>query len=98
MRGLSVVLAQAIARGQCRFARPNAQKKPEVIDGKDVDSLTPMVVYWNADNVHKEYSDTRKTIPCMYLFETNLDYFDQVIGYACRTSIARTPTSCSGIT
>ena len=40
-----------------------------------------MMVYWNADKIHKEYLDSRKTIVCVYLFETNLDYFIQVIGY-----------------
>jgi hypothetical protein len=76
-----VVLSQATAQGQCRFARPNSLKKPEVINGEDVCSLTPMVVYWKADNIHEEYSDTRTTIPCVHLFETNLDYKSQVIGY-----------------
>ena len=79
-RGLSVVLSQAIARGQCLFARPNSLKKPEVINGEDVDSLSPMVVWWNSQHVSTEYEDSRKSIPCTNLFETNHDYFSKVIG------------------
>jgi hypothetical protein len=79
-RGLIVMLAQASERDQCRLAEPDTLNKPMGIEGSDVDSLVPLVVWWKSQDIGKEYSDARKTISCMNLFETNEEYFLNVIG------------------
>ena len=62
-RGLIVMMAQAIARGQCLFSEPDSMRKPVAIEGDDVDSLAPMLVWWKSQGINKEYSDSRKTFP-----------------------------------
>ena len=44
-RDLTVMLAQSIARGQCFFSEPDVLRKPAAIEGDDVDSLAPMLVW-----------------------------------------------------
>ena len=79
-RGLIVMLAQALAQGQCHFAEPDQMRRNTKIDAKDVDTLTPMLVWWNTQEINQEYVDARKTISCVDLFETNEECFIKVIG------------------
>ena len=45
-----------------------------------VDSLVPMLVWWNAELISREYANSRKAITCAELFETNEECFKKVIG------------------
>ena len=63
------MLAQALAQGQCYVANPDRMKKPVRIDANDVDTLTPMLVWWNTQEINQEYVDARKTIACVDLFK-----------------------------
>jgi hypothetical protein len=80
-RGLLVLLAQAFARGQCFFANPStSMRTPTLIEGGEVETLVPMLVRWKHQDIAKEYAESRKTISCADLFETNEEYFRKVIG------------------
>ena len=79
MRGLIVMLAQALSKGQCYFAHPDKHKKPVKDDAGDVDYIAPMLVSWNQQEISREYEGAKKTISCMDLFETNEEYLIKVI-------------------
>ena len=80
MRGLSVLLAQMTASGDCLFTAPDdPAKRVQSIDGADVSVLSPMPMWWNSGDIWSEFAKATKTIACAELFATNEDYFRKVI-------------------
>ena len=80
LRGLAVLLFQAISEGRAYFQDPNDGTLMN-LEKEEVDTLTPGIVLWSSDEIADQYrSGANRFIAAQQLPENGFDYHSKVVG------------------
>src|SRR5579871_5401855 len=78
MRGLAVILYQAIVDGTAGFDKHGTYYR---VDVEDVHAIVPGLVYWTMEEYAEQYrAKETMFMSCEHLFADAAEYFEEVIG------------------